>query len=318
MLEHILIPLDGSSLAECVLPHGLAMAGALGARATVLQVVEQSKAAGRTRAIDPLEWHYSEAQAGAYLQEVGERLRRAGLPTAQALLQGDAAERVIDHALAEGADLILLSSHGRSGLSGWNVSSVVQKILARAYISVLLIPAYHPSTTEISALRYERILVPLDGSQRAECVLPVAGALAARHDSQIILTHVVRRPELPRRAPPSRDDQELANALTERNRLEASRYLEEVRARLSLPAEVRLLVEDHVAAALQQVALEVKADLVLLSAHGYSGETRWPYGSLATSFILYGNTPLLIVQDLPRHAIEPTAAELAAREFGRH
>ncbi len=318
MLEHILIPLDGSSLAECVLPHGLAMAGALGARATVLQVVEQSKAAGRTRAIDPLEWHYSEAQAGAYLQEVGERLRQAGLPTAQALLQGDAAERVIDHALAEGADLILLSSHGRSGLSGWNVSSVVQKILARAYISVLLIPAYHPSTTEISALRYERILVPLDGSQRAECVLPVAGALAARHDSQIILTHVVRRPELPRRAPPSRDDQELANALTERNRLEASRYLEEVRARLSLPAEVRLLVEDHVAAALQQVALEVKADLVLLSAHGYSGETRWPYGSLATSFILYGNTPLLIVQDLPRHAIEPTAAELAAREFGRH
>jgi nucleotide-binding universal stress UspA family protein len=318
MFEHILIPLDGSSLAECVLPHGLAMARALGARATVLQVVEQAKAAGRTRAIDPLEWHYSEAQAGAYLQEVGERLRQAGLPTAQALLQGDAAERVIDHAHAEGADLILLSSHGRSGLSGWNVSSVVQKILARAYLSILLIPAYHPSTTEISALRYERILVPLDGSQRAECVLPIAGALAAQHNSQIVLAHVVRRPELPRRAPPSRDDQELANALTERNRLEASRYLEEVRARLSLPAEVRLLVEDHVAAPLQQLALEVKADLVLLSAHGYSGMTRWPYGSLATSFILYGNTPLLIIQDLPREAIEPTAAELAAREFGHH
>ncbi len=65
-------------------------------------------------------------------------------------------------------------------------------------------------------------------------------------------------------------------------------------------------------------ASELKADLVLLSAHGYSGETRWPYGSLATSFILYGNTPLLIVQDLPRQAIEPTAAELATREFGHH
>ena len=324
MFEHMLIPLDGSSLAECVLPHGLAMARALGARATVLQVVEQARAAGRTRAIDPLEWHYSEAQAGAYLQEVADRLRQAGLPTAQALLQGDPAERVIDHAHAERADLILLSSHGRSGLSGWNVSSVVQKILARAYLSFLLIPAYHPSTTEISALRYERILVPLDGSQRAECVLPVAGALAAQHNSQVVLAHVVRRPELPRRAPPSREDLELANALTERNRLEASRYLEEVRARLSLPAEasltaeVHLLIEDHVAAALQQLALQVRADLVLLSAHGYSGETRWPYGSLATSFILYGNTPLLIVQDLPRQAIEPTAAELAAREFGHH
>jgi nucleotide-binding universal stress UspA family protein len=318
MIEHILIPLDGSSLAECVLPHGLAVAKALNARATVLQVVEQAKAAGRTSAVDLLEWHYSEAQAGAYLQEVAERLRAAGLPATQALLQGDPAERVIDHAQAEHADLILLSSHGRSGLSGWNVSSVVQKILARAYISILLIPAYHPATKEISALRYERILVPLDGSPRAECVLPLAGTLAAQHASQVLLTQVVRRPELPRRAPPSREDLDLANALTERNRVEASRYLEEVRSRLSVPAEICLLVEDHVSATLQQLVLEEKVDLVVLSAHGYSGETRWPYGSLATSFILYGSTPLLIVQDLPRQAIEPTAAELAAREYGHH
>lgn len=318
MFEHLLIPLDGSSLAECVLPHGLAMARALGARATLLQVVEQAESAGRTRAIDPLEWHYSEAEAGAYLQDVAERLRLAGLPTAQVLLQGDPAERVIDHAQAEHVDLILLSSHGRSGLSGWNVSSVVQKILARARVSTLLVPAYHPVTAEVAALRYERILVPLDGSQRAECVLPLVGALAAQDASQILLAHVVRMPEMPRRAPPSREDQELAHALTERNRLEVSRYLEELLARLSMPAEVRLLVDEHVAATLQQLALEEKVDLVLLSAHGYSGGTRWPYGSLPTSFIMYGNTPLLIVQDLPRQAIEPTAAELAAREHGRH
>ncbi len=318
MIEHLLIPLDGSSLAECVLPHGLAMTHALGVHATLLQVVEQAEPAGRTRAIDPLEWHYSEAEAGAYLQDVSERLRLAGLSAAQVLLQGDPAERVIDYAQAEHVDLILLSSHGRSGLSGWNVSSVVQKILARAHISILLVPAYHPVTNQVAALRYERILVPLDGSQRAECVLPLVGAFASQYESQIVLAHVVRKPELPRRAPPSRDDQELANALTERNRLEAGRYLEDLRARLSLPAEIRLLVEDHVAGTLQQLALDEKVDLVLLSAHGYSGGTRWPYGSLPTSFILYGNKPLLIVQDLPRHAIEPTAAELAVREFGRH
>ena len=318
MFEHLLIPLDGSSLAECVLPHGLAMARALGARVTLLQVVEQTGAAGRTGAIDPLEWHYSEAEAGAYLQDVAERLRLAGFPTTQILLQGDPAERVIDHAQAEHADLILLSSHGRSGLSGWNVSSVVQKILARAYLSILLVPAYHAAAGEVAAVRYERILVPLDGSQRAECVLPLLGTLAAQHGSHVLLAHVVRKPELPRRAPPSREDQDLANALTERNRLEASRYLEELRSRLSMPAKVRLLVEDHVAVTLQQLALDEKVDLVLLSAHGYSGGTRWPYGSLATSFIMYGNKPLLIVQDLPRQAIEPTAAELAAREFGHH
>jgi nucleotide-binding universal stress UspA family protein len=225
---------------------------------------------------------------------------------------------VIEHAQAENAGLIVLSSHGRSGLSGWNVSSVVQKILARAYTSILLIPAYHSTTPEIAGLRYERILVPLDGSQRAECVLPIVAALAAQHGSHVTLVHVVRRPELPRRAPPSREDQELANALTERNRIEAARYLDELLARLPHPAEVRMFVEEHVSVTLQQLAQDEKADLVVLSAHGYTGGTRWPYGSLASSFIMYGTTPLLIVQDLPRQAIEPTAAELAAREYGHH
>jgi nucleotide-binding universal stress UspA family protein len=318
MFEHLLIPLDGSSLAECVLPHGLAMARVLGARLTLLQVVEQPKAGGGTRAVDMLEWHYSEAQAGAYLEAVVERLHLAGQPAGQVLLQGDPAERVIEHAQAENAGLIVLSSHGRSGLSGWNVSSVVQKILARAYTSILLIPAYHSTTPEIAGLRYERILVPLDGSQRAECVLPIVAALAAQHGSHVTLAHVVRRPELPRRAPPSREDQELANALTERNRIEAARYLDELLARLPHPAEVRMFVEEHVSVTLQQLAQDEKADLVVLSAHGYTGGTRWPYGSLASSFIMYGTTPLLIVQDLPRQAIEPTAAELAAREYGHH
>jgi nucleotide-binding universal stress UspA family protein len=115
-------------------------------------------------------------------------------------------------------------------------------------VSILLIPAYHPVAAEITALRYARILVPLDGSQRAECVLPLVAALVARQDSQILLAHVVRKPELPRRAPPSREDQDLANALTERNRLEAVRYLE-VFVTAVAPAESRAR-RRHVAAAL--------------------------------------------------------------------
>lgn len=318
MLAHVLIPLDGSSLAECVLPHGLSVAKAFGARVTLMQVVEQAETGGRAPTIDPLEWHYSQAAGVTYLEQVAERLRLAGLPTEQILLEGDPAMRVIDHAQAKHADLILLSSHGRSGLSGWNVSSVVQKILARAHLSILLIPAYQPAADELSGLRYRRILVPLDGSQRAECVIPLVTALGSGHGSQLLLAHVVRKPELPRRAPPSKEDQALADAITERNRVEASRYLEELRSRLSLPAETRLLVSDHVAATIHQLGLQESVDLVVLSAHGYSGGTQWPYGSLTTSFITYGNKPLLIVQDLPRQEIEPTAAELAVKEHGRH
>jgi len=59
-------------------------------------------------------------------------------------------------------------------------------------------------------------------------------------------------------------------------------------------------------------------DLVLLGAHGYSGQRKWPYGSITTSFIEYGSMPLLIVQDLDPEEIELTQAEKAAAEEKGH
>jgi nucleotide-binding universal stress UspA family protein len=319
MFEHILIPLDGSSLAECVLPHGLTFSRTFGGQVAILQVVETKEGKGSAKAIDPLDWRYRQAEAKAYLDEIVVRLRSAGTASEQVLLEGDPAERVIEHSQSSGVGLIVLSSHGRSGLSGWNVSSVVQKILARAHVSTLLIPAYQPSSSDLAGLHYRRILVPLDGSQRAECVIPAVTTLAERHESQVIFVHVVRKPELPRRAPPSREDQELADTITDRNRREAGHYLQELRDRLPLAsAEIRLLTSENVAETLQQFAIDDASDLVVLSAHGYSGGTRWAYGSLTSSFIMYGDRPLLIIQDLPSHAIAPSAAELAAKEYGHH
>ena len=60
------------------------------------------------------------------------------------------------------------------------------------------------------------------------------------------------------------------------------------------------------------------ADLVMLAAHGRSSDSRWPYGSITTSFIVYGNTAVLIIQDLPHDEIQSTQAELAARETKGH
>jgi nucleotide-binding universal stress UspA family protein len=150
-------------------------------------------------------------------------------------------------------------------------------------------------------------------------VIPAVTTLAERHEAQLVFVHAVRKPELPRRAPPSREDQELADTLTERNRQEAGQYLQELRERLALPsAELRLLASDNVAETLQQFAVDDGSDLVVLSAHGYTGGTRWAYGSLTSSFIMYGERPLLIVQDLPTGTIKPTTAELVFREFGHH
>jgi nucleotide-binding universal stress UspA family protein len=70
-------------------------------------------------------------------------------------------------------------------------------------------------------------------------------------------------------------------------------------------------------ATLHEIASDEDVDLVMLSAHGYSGESKWPYGSVVISFIAYGNTPLLIFQDISREQLKETDAEIAARKIGK-
>jgi nucleotide-binding universal stress UspA family protein len=316
MFNRILAPLDGSALAECILPHLAALARISNTQVILLRVLDPMRIATRPRPVDPLDWQIRKAEAESYLQEIAARLQEAGIKADHYLIEGKAAESVIQFAESEQVDLILLSSHGQSGLSAWNVSSVVQQIILRAGRSVMIARAYQPITGDIQTLQYQRILLPLDASQRAEVVLPVAENIARSQGSELILAHVVRQPEVPRRTLPIQDDIELANQLTTRNREEAARYLEELESRLDVKIQTRLLVSDKVSASLHSLVEQDGVDLVMLSAHGYSAETRWPYGSVVVSFIAYGTTPLLVIQDMPANQIQPTQAEIAAREHG--
>ncbi|MCK4314400.1 MAG: universal stress protein [Anaerolineae bacterium] len=318
MLDHILVPMDGSSLAECVLPHAMAVARACGAQVTLLRVLERPQTTGPTRSVDPLDWHIRKAEARAYLDGLSARLQETGLRTESTLLEGQAAERIVEFVRSHDVSLIILSSHGQSGLSDWNVSSIVQKIILRAYVPVMIVRAYQPIAGDLTGLRYRHMLIPLDGSQRAECALPLATTLSRSHGSELLLVHVVCRPEMVCRAPPTQEDIELVNRLTERNRLEATRCLENLRSRLPLAVQTRVLVSDNTAATLHRLVKQENVDLVVLSAHGCSGRTEWPYGSLVVNFIAYGNTPLLIVQDLSPDEVEHTQAEMATREHKGH
>ena len=317
MFKRILLPMDRSSVAECVLPHAVAVARAFESQVTLVHVMDPAQQANWHRAVDPLAWQIRKAEAESYLGNLVLRLQKTGLRTEKQILDGSAAERIVELSRKTDAPLIMISSHGQSGLSGWNVSSVVLKVILRACTSIMIVRAYQPTPAEMTSLRYRRILVPIDGSQRAEYVLPMANTLARFHQAQILLAHVVKRPELPRRTPPSHEDVELADRLVERNRTEAIQYLDDLRSQLSGEVQARVLVSDHVAATLHELVEHERIDLVVLSAHGHSGLTQWPYGSVVISFITFGTTPLLIVQDLPPDEIKPSPAEIAAREQGR-
>ena len=317
MFNRILLPMDRSPLAECVLPHAIAVARAFESRVTLVHAMESLHRVNWRRPVDPLNWRIRNAQAESYLDDLALRLQKAGLRADKQILEGPAAERIVEFSRKNDVPLIMLSSHGQSGLSGWNVSSIVQKIILRAHTSIMIVRAYRPASADMTRLRYRRLLVPVDGSQRAEFVLPVVATLARAPEAQTLLAHVVRRPEMPRQMPRTDEDVELADRLVERNQTEATQYLNQLRSRLSGEVQVRVLVSDHVAATLHELVDQEKIDLVLLTAHGYSSLTRWPYGSVVSSFITYGTTSLLIVQDLPQDKIEPTGAEIAAERNGR-
>jgi nucleotide-binding universal stress UspA family protein len=180
----------------------------------------------------------------------------------------------------------------------------------------MIIRAYQPVTADLMGLHYRKIFLPLDGSQRAEMPLMIAESLARAHSSEILAAHVVRQPELPRRTSASQEDLLLVNQLMERNRAEAIKYLEDLKSRVDMTIQTKLEVSPSISRSLHQIADENNVDLTILSAHGYSGDTRWPFGSVGLGFIVYGSTPLLILQDLPGNQIEPTRAEIATRETG--
>jgi nucleotide-binding universal stress UspA family protein len=320
MFDPILVPLDGSQLAECVLPHAAAFARSFEAEITLLRILEKNQGSASAQLFDFLNWQIQKTKATLYLEEAKARFIESNIRARAIVLEGLVAEGITEYAQNQGMKLIILSSHGRHGLTQWGISSITQKIILSAPTSVFIVRAHQQNIPagELSAIPlYQRILVPLDGSQRAEHVLPIIMQLAYVHKSQIHLVHVVQTPEMARQMPPAREDIDLSNRVVARNREEAGHYLEQVKSRSYLQGiavQTHLIVSDHTAAALHQVVERENIDMVTLSAHGYSGKHEWPYGSVVNNFILYGKVSLLIVQDLPaKHELKPI--ELSSREL---
>jgi nucleotide-binding universal stress UspA family protein len=297
MFDSILVPLDGSLLAECVLPQVIAIGQAFHAKIVLLHVMDKDPSDASAQFMDLLNWQINKTEANLYLERITDRLEKVGLRTKAEVLEGPVADSITEFARNQGMKLVILSSHGSSGVRKCWISSVTDKITLNAPTSVLIVRAHQ---TQEQPLR--RILVPLDGSLRAEYVLPMVTLLARFHNSQVQIIHVVKTPEMACHPPLAQDDIDLSDRLVERNREEALQYLEKVQSVSSLAAiaiKTHLIVSDNAPLAIHKIVDQEKIDMVALNAHGYSGNNPWPYGSMVNNFILYGKVPLLIVQDHP-------------------
>ncbi len=139
MYKHILVPLDQSELAEQALPHAVAIAQATDAEVSLVAVVdvldeETMRAAGAA-----IDWQTELESLGAYLQVLCQRLGDEGVGSHWEVLKGDVAEEILEYAEDRDCDLIVMGTHGRSGLARWVHGSVADRIVAQTLVPIMLV-----------------------------------------------------------------------------------------------------------------------------------------------------------------------------------
>jgi len=298
MFRHMLVPLDGSRLAEAVLPVTAAFARALGAKVTLLHVVEPAAPATVHGDV-----HLTQAaEAEGYLRGVAGWMAAQGVHAEGLVDQGgDVAAVIASRAASLEADLIILCTHGRGEVRVLLFGRVAEQVLARGTIPVLLMAPTAVRREETFTVR--RLLVSLDGSGMAEAALPAAVVLARGFSAEILLIMVV--PTVATitddRAAAARLMPTAGAALLDAEAAQAATYLEGVKTRLAREGiAVSAVVKrgEPVRVLLDRLA-RPDTDLIVMATHGRSGVSAVWAGSVASRIVAQAARPVLLIR-IPR------------------
>jgi nucleotide-binding universal stress UspA family protein len=304
MYHKVVVPLDGSELAEGVEPHVAAVIRDRGSQVYLLSVAPLTK--GTAPGVVDLppssvgaqdEESRIERQLVQYLRTAAQRLEPIAADVHVQVRFGRPADEILAFVGEVEADLIAMSTHGRSGVSRWVFGSVAERVLRGAACPVLLVRAGfgQPRTA------YGRVLVPLDGSELAEQVLPHVKALIRPNHTRVFLVSVLttglgdRTVALLTSYPPGL---RLATTALHHAEVQWQRYLRSVAAVLrEHGAVVHLAVrQGSPADEILAHAAEVEADLISMTTHGLSGMSRWVYGNVAGKVLQGAHSPVLLVR----------------------
>ncbi len=312
-MNTILVPLDGSALAEQILPYVRGLAPSLSARVCLLRVLADQEndnlvANGIMWAYgigDPPEAHREHTQrlwdtlrerAAGYLATVAMQLEQAGLDVETIVRIGPPDENIVETARSQHATLIAMVTHGYGGLRRWTLGSVTDKVVHSATTPVFIVRGVAPASRDLAL---KRILVPLDGSELAKQALPLAAELATCANAELILLEAVApMTEIYAGVRPlGRSIPQYADALAAL-RHQATRELDTLAGELRrqhLPVKVAV-VNGHAAEVIIDEAARRGADLIVMATHGYSGLRRWAMGSVADKVLHATTTPLVLVR----------------------
>ncbi len=292
--SQVLACLDDDQSCLIVARHALAVADALGLPVIFAHVVEALSSTGLPA--DPLEWHVRLSECRARLDSIVEQERSAAKVVERVLLTGSAADELNGWARDHSGSLLTLATRSRQSKRQAGLGATVQKILEGGLASLLLIPN-HTNSANVAA--YRKVLVPLDGSCRAESVLPAAARTASAHGAELILVHVLPKVEFVDAFSFQEASRDLCAKLTSHSEAQARRYLEGLKAQLSkagIAARVVVETQGDPRERLRDLALELHADLIVVSSHGHSCLGDVPCGSVTEYLATHAPAPLLIIR----------------------
>lgn len=317
MFSRIVVPLDGSPRAERSLPVAARVARAAEATVVLVRAVDVAAAYGAYyRAPAEAVQVVAEAmheEAERYLAEVSRVDTLAGVRTGAHVLSGQAGLGILRAIDTHQADLVVLCSHGRTGLPRWALGSVAEHVARHAGVPVLVLREHGPTLAgpHPDPEHLLRVLVPLDGSRLAEAALAPAAqliaALAAPGGAGVHLALVV--------SPYEADTRNMPDALMVEG---AKGYLARVAGRLrdeqpGVSVSWSVAADLDIAAALIRVAENGEdaegagifggCDLIAMSTHGASGVARWIMGSVTERVLHAAKLPVLVVR--PREMAAP-------------
>jgi nucleotide-binding universal stress UspA family protein len=303
MYSKILVPLDGSGVAECVLPHVETLAAVDKAvYITLLHVVQSIDMLLPDQIYKAQIKSDARTEAEKYIRGIINRLKNKGKIHGEVII-GKAADGILDYAKQNDIKLIVMSSHGQSGISRWSNGSVADKVLHESGIPILRIRADSPRTPFYIAGQKMKVVVPLDGSELAERVLNNVKGLVDYFGAGAIDIVLLRVCELfiqPNTYPPSMslNWEEYVEFETRVCKGICMSYLNKVKKRFK-----RELIYIRSVVPVGNPADEVikyvnkeKADLMVMSTHGRSGISQWAFGSISNKILKGTSTPVLMLR----------------------
>jgi len=297
MFSKIVIPLDGSPIAETALPYARTLARGGNLPVELLSVIDLDElarhiATDRGLFLDTLD-DFETHRRNEYLSSLAKSI--AGVPVTWRVERGEAASLIVERAAVDKAALVCMATHGRSGLQRWLLGSVAEKVLRASENPLLLVRAAE-SVPVTGVKTLDTIIVPLDGSGVAEQVLPAVAEVAKILDIEVILFRAYNIPYgsfYEGGGSYAVDLQRLSSVIE----TEVEHYLEERRDVLAKAGVAKLACaskEGLAADAIIDFARNKPDGLIAICSHGRSGVRRWVLGSVTETVVRHARNPVLI------------------------